>query len=87
MSHTLIASGASEVALSSAGQNLVTIVAVIAVAALLVAGYLVREVLAASEGTDSMKTIAAAVQEGASAYLSRQFKTLSIFVEIGRAHV
>ena len=80
MSHTLIASGASDVALSSAGQNLVTIVAVIAVAALLVAGYLVREVLAASEGTDSMKTIAAAVQEGASAYLSRQFKTLSIFV-------
>jgi K(+)-stimulated pyrophosphate-energized sodium pump len=80
VSHTLIASGASDVALSSSGQSLVTIVAIIAVAALLVAGYLVREVLAASEGTDSMKTIAAAVQEGASAYLNRQFKTLSIFV-------
>ncbi|MFZ9213354.1 MAG: sodium-translocating pyrophosphatase, partial [Candidatus Nanopelagicales bacterium] len=66
--------------MSSSGQSLVTIVAIIAVAALLVAGYLVREVLAASEGTDSMKTIAAAVQEGASAYLNRQFKTLSIFV-------
>ncbi len=63
------------------GSNLVTIVAVavIALAALLVAGVLVRQVLAASEGTDRMKEIAAAVQEGASAYLSRQFRTLSIF--------
>jgi len=63
------------------GSNLVTIVAVavIALAALLVAGVLVRQVLAASEGTDRMKEIAAAVQEGASAYLSRQFRTLGIF--------
>ena len=66
------------------GNNvvLVVIVAVIALAALAVAGILVREVLAASEGTARMKEIAAAVQEGASAYLSRQFKTLSIFAVI-----
>ena len=66
------------------GNNvvLVVIVAVIALAALVVAGILVREVLAASEGTTRMKEIAAAVQEGASAYLSRQFKTLSIFAVI-----
>jgi len=43
---------------------------------------LVREVLAASEGTEKMKEIAAAVQEGAAAYLNRQFKTLSVFVVI-----
>ena len=66
------------------GTNLVTVavVAVIAVLALLVAFVLVREVLAASEGTDRMKEIAAAVQEGAAAYLNRQFKTLAIFAVI-----
>ena len=66
------------------GNNvvLVGIVAVIALAALVVAGVLVREVLAASEGTPRMREIAAAVQEGASAYLNRQFKTLSIFAVI-----
>ena len=66
------------------GNNvvLVVIVAVIALAALVVAGILVREVLAASEGTPRMKEIAGAVQEGASAYLNRQFKTLSIFAVI-----
>ena len=63
------------------GNNvvLVGIVAVIGLAALVVAGILVREVLAASEGTERMKEIGAAVQEGAAAYLNRQFKTLSIF--------
>ena len=67
-----------------AGMNLTTviIVAVIAVLALGVAAILVREVLAADEGTDKMKEIAAAVQEGASAYLSRQFKTLSVFAVV-----
>jgi len=66
------------------GNNvvLVVIVAVIALAALAVAGVLVREVLAASEGTQRMKEIGAAVQEGAAAYLNRQFKTLSIFAVV-----
>jgi K(+)-stimulated pyrophosphate-energized sodium pump len=66
------------------GNNvvLVLIVGVIALAALVVGGILVREVLAASEGTSRMKEIAGAVQEGASAYLNRQFKTLSIFAVV-----
>ena len=66
------------------GMNLTTVVvvAVIALAALLVAAVLVREVLGASEGTPKMKEIAAAVQEGAAAYLNRQFKTLAIFAVI-----
>ena len=38
-----------------------------------------QEVLAAGEGTDNMKNIAQAVQEGANAYLQRQFRTLGIF--------
>jgi K(+)-stimulated pyrophosphate-energized sodium pump len=71
-------------AIDLTGTNFITVVvvAVIAVLALLVAFVLVREVLSASEGTSRMKEIAAAVQEGASAYLNRQFKTLSIFAVI-----
>jgi K(+)-stimulated pyrophosphate-energized sodium pump len=66
------------------GNNvvLVVIVGVIALAALVVGGILVREVLAASEGTARMREIAGAVQEGAAAYLNRQFKTLSIFAVV-----
>jgi len=68
--------------LSGNDLTLVVVVAAIAVAALLVAAVLVREVLSASEGTERMKEIAAAVQEGASAYLSRQFRTLAVFAVI-----
>ncbi len=66
------------------GSNLTTVVvvAVIALAALVVALILVREVLSADEGTDKMKEIATAIQEGATAYLSRQFKTLAVFAVI-----
>ncbi|HEY6786649.1 MAG TPA: sodium-translocating pyrophosphatase, partial [Trebonia sp.] len=66
------------------GSNLtwVVVVAVVAVLALGVAGLLVREVLAASKGTEKMQEIATAVQEGASAYLRRQFRTLAPFVVI-----
>jgi K(+)-stimulated pyrophosphate-energized sodium pump len=53
---------------------------VIALLALGVAGFLVREVLAASQGTAKMQEIAKAVQDGAAAYLRRQFRTLSVFV-------
>jgi len=69
---------------SVSGSNLtwVVIVAVIGLLALGVAGALVREVLAASQGTQRMQDISRAVQEGAAAYLRRQFRTLSIFVVI-----
>ncbi len=74
----------SGVSLSLSGANLtyVVIVALIALGALVVAGLLVREVLAASEGTPKMQEIALAVQEGAAAYLQRQFRTLSIFAVV-----
>ncbi|KGA21207.1 potassium transporter [freshwater metagenome] len=68
-----------EVALAGTNYTTVVIVALIALAALVVAALLVREVLAADEGTDSMKKIAKAIQEGASAYLNRQFRTLAVF--------
>jgi K(+)-stimulated pyrophosphate-energized sodium pump len=64
------------------GGNLtwVVVVAVIALLALGVAGWLVREVLAASQGTARMQEISRAVQEGAAAFLRRQFRTLAVFV-------
>src|SRR4051794_19565054 len=63
------------------GGNLVLIVlvALVGLAALGVAYVFAREVLAAGEGTPKMQTIAKAVQEGAAAYLNRQFRTLSVF--------
>jgi len=66
------------------GSNLtwVIVVAVIALCALGVAGLLVREVLAASQGTPKMQEISRAVQEGAAAYLRRQFRTLAVFVVV-----
>jgi K(+)-stimulated pyrophosphate-energized sodium pump len=62
--------------------ELVAGVAFIAALALLVAGYLVREVLAASQGGPKMIEVGKAVQEGAAAYLSRQFRTLTAFVVV-----
>jgi K(+)-stimulated pyrophosphate-energized sodium pump len=47
-----------------------------AVLAILVGFYLVRSVLAADQGSPKMREIAAAIQEGAWAYLKRQFKTI-----------
>ena len=66
------------------GTNLtyVYIVLAISLAALGIAWALRAQVLAADEGTEKMQEIAAAVQEGAAAYLTRQFRTLSYFVGI-----
>src|SRR3954468_12973359 len=61
---------------------LVIVVAVIALAALAMAWMFRAEVLTADEGTDNMKNIAHAVQEGANAYLTRQFRTLAIFAAV-----
>ena len=66
------------------GSNLtyVYVVLGISLVALAIAYALRAQVLAADEGTEKMQEIAEAVQEGAAAYLNRQFKTLSYFVAI-----
>jgi K(+)-stimulated pyrophosphate-energized sodium pump len=66
------------------GSNLTYayIVLGISLAALAIAYGLRAQVLAASDGTPKMREIAEAVQEGAAAFLSRQFRTLSYFVAI-----
>ena len=66
------------------GSNLTYayIVLGISLGALAIAYALRAQVLAASDGTPKMREIAEAVQEGAAAFLSRQFRTLSYFVGI-----
>jgi K(+)-stimulated pyrophosphate-energized sodium pump len=69
-------------ALSGGDIVLVTIVLAVSLAALAFAAYLIRAVMAADQGTPTMREIAQAVQEGAAAYLRRQFRTLGVFAVI-----
>ncbi|GAA0616073.1 sodium-translocating pyrophosphatase [Streptomyces crystallinus] len=68
--------------LTDDNRLIVIVIAAVALAALVVAQLLVRQVLAAGEGSESMKKIAAAVQEGANAYLARQLRTLGVFAVV-----
>jgi K(+)-stimulated pyrophosphate-energized sodium pump len=77
---TRAAAVGQEVNLSGGNTTLVVIVFVVALLALAMGFVFRRQVLAAGEGTENMRTIARAVQEGASAYLNRQFRTLVWFV-------
>jgi K(+)-stimulated pyrophosphate-energized sodium pump len=69
----------TSISLSEVNLTFVAVVGVIALIALVMAIIFRREVLAANDGTPKMQSIARAVQEGASAYLTRQFRTLSVF--------
>jgi K(+)-stimulated pyrophosphate-energized sodium pump len=75
-------SALSLVEVTGKNLNITFIVLAIALAALAIAIALRAQVLAQGEGTEKMKEIAGAVQEGAAAYLHRQFRTLSFFVGI-----
>lgn len=66
--------------LDATNVSLVGGVAVIALIALGLGVVLRRQVLAAAAGTERMQEIAGAIEEGAHAYLRRQFKTLVVFV-------
>jgi K(+)-stimulated pyrophosphate-energized sodium pump len=69
----------TSISLSVSNLTYVAVVGVIALIALVMAMVFRREVLAANDGTPKMQSIARGVQEGASAYLGRQFRTLSVF--------
>jgi K(+)-stimulated pyrophosphate-energized sodium pump len=79
MSRVTLAESGVDVSLSGGNVAFVVVVALIGAVALVMAGMFRQEVLAADEGTDRMKEIGRAVQEGAEAYLNRQFKTLAVF--------
>jgi len=72
----------SLVEVTGSNLNLVYLVLGVSLIALAIAFALRAQVLSASDGTAKMQEIAAAVQEGAAAYLTRQFRTLSFFVAI-----
>ena len=74
------AEASSTLDLTGTNVTLVMGVAVIAVIALVMGFVFRQQVLRADTGTDKMREIGAAVEEGAQAYLARQFKTLGIFV-------
>ena len=51
-----------------------------ALIAIVVGFVLARKVLAEDQGTETMRQIAAAIQEGAMAYLKRQFRTIALIL-------
>jgi K(+)-stimulated pyrophosphate-energized sodium pump len=81
--HVLAAEGGPIQAVFGSFENVwLWVILGVSLLALAFAYYLVREVLAAPEGTKRMREIALAIQEGAKAYLSRQFRTLGIFLAL-----
>lgn len=63
-------------------ENYMYLVPVSAVIALIFAAYLARKVGRQSAGTERMKEIAAAIAEGARAFLTAEYKILIIFVAV-----
>ncbi|HET7172968.1 MAG TPA: sodium-translocating pyrophosphatase [Nocardioidaceae bacterium] len=84
MSGVSLAAGV-DVSLGGHNLTLVILVGVIALIGLAMSSLFRREVLAAAEGTPNMQVIGQAVEEGAQAYLKRQFKTLAVFAVIAFA--
>jgi len=68
--------------LGNASIVIVAVIAALAAVALALAGVLRGWVLRQPQGTAGMQQIAAAVQEGAQAYLNRQLRTLALFAAL-----
>jgi K(+)-stimulated pyrophosphate-energized sodium pump len=85
MTHVLAAEGGYQ-QFTLGGSEWVILIgsALTAIVAILVGFFLMRLVLAQDEGTTTMKDIAKSIQEGAMAYLKRQFRTIVlILVPVG----
>jgi K(+)-stimulated pyrophosphate-energized sodium pump len=82
---TFVAAVGGELDFSDKNSYYLYAVVAVGVLALIMAGVFRAQVLAASEGTQKMQEIGQAVQEGAAAYLSRQFRTLAVFALVALA--
>jgi K(+)-stimulated pyrophosphate-energized sodium pump len=81
MTRLLAAEGGYQAfSLGSAEWTWLLISAAVAIVALILGYVLMRGVLAEDAGTQEMQDIAGAIQEGASAYLKRQFRTIGMIV-------
>ncbi len=78
MLHTVI----PEVEVGTSSLTIVAVIGVIGAAALIFSYVLRQQVLTAQDGSPKMREIAQAIQEGASAYLSRQMRTLILFAVV-----
>jgi K(+)-stimulated pyrophosphate-energized sodium pump len=82
MSALTLAAGGDLASVADDDKILVYLILLTSLVALGFAAVFAREVLAAGQGTPKMIEIAKAVQEGAAAYLRRQFRTLAVFAAI-----
>src|SRR5262245_56085509 len=81
MTSLLAAEGGYQVFELKGGEWAILIgAALTALLAIAVGFFLMRSVLAEDEGTQTMKDIAKSIQEGALAYLTRQFKTIAVIL-------
>ncbi len=81
MTHVLAAEGGYQQFHLGGGEWLILIgSALTALLAICVGFFLMRRVLAEDQGTPKMQEIAKAIQEGAMAYLKRQFKTIAVIL-------
>jgi K(+)-stimulated pyrophosphate-energized sodium pump len=63
------------------GEKLILLISGLSALLAIAVGFiLMKQVLAADQGTEKMKEIAAAIQEGAAAYLKRQFRTIAVIL-------
>ncbi|MCC6802747.1 MAG: sodium-translocating pyrophosphatase [Anaerolineae bacterium] len=68
--------------LSSLENTLIYLVLAIAVAGILYAGFLVRQILSESKGSAKMQEVWGYIRTGANAYLSSQFRIIAILIAI-----
>src|SRR5437764_3342689 len=81
MTHTLASEGGYQAFTLGGGEKVWLVFALLAgLAAIGVGSFLMRGVLAADQGTATMREIAGAIQEGAVAFLRRQFRVILIIV-------
>ncbi len=78
----MVAHAVTPVSIGSSSVVVLVAIGAIACAALVASWLLRRWVLGRRDGTDKMREVAGAVQEGAQAFLRRQMKTLAIFAAV-----